>query len=361
MDGNSIATESPDTLARMIERGDIPSLLELLSMCTALLPLFDELHGTGRAMRVLRPEFLERDAGGSAFRVLAVFADTAEAPSYASDLWRAPEQTRGPGDRRSDVWRMGAMLYVALARGGQKTLPRLPDLLDALRTDCAAPLKAYRSDLPTAVVEKLRGALHTNADRRPPTMHAFLKELNAVAQTPARFERTDTLVGFRLPPEILALQSPPPSPAPTPAPSIRADEEMEASPPPPSEHEILHDEPPPAPKRLGVGGILARGVFALGVLTAMAALGLATLRARPPEASAPPPEVTRVAPPPVTTATQAILPAPAPEPPVAAPTRRQRSGRRSPRSLAARTSAPSRPLQSAATRGVSGRPARPLR
>ncbi len=92
---------------------------------------------------------------------------TKEGAIFGTPSYMSPEQAQGkPGDARSDVFSIGAVLYEMLS--GQRAFPGRDhaSALTALMRDDPPPLTKFRSDVPAELDRVIRRCLRKDANRR---------------------------------------------------------------------------------------------------------------------------------------------------------------------------------------------------
>ncbi|MCS6851211.1 MAG: protein kinase [Gemmataceae bacterium] len=203
------------TLDRLVEQGGPMSVEEACSWVWQIALGLDHAHRYGLLHRDLKPANLLWPAAGSAaegvvkIRNLGLTllqplprgqAQVAEADRFAlspdSADYVAPERVHGdPGDIRSDLYSLGAVLYLMLA--GHPPFPggNPADKVRRHLTEVPLPLELTRADIPDPIAELTRKLLAKNPEERPATPYDV-----ATIVGPLRRAAVQTAIKAELPP-----------------------------------------------------------------------------------------------------------------------------------------------------------------
>jgi len=160
-------------LSRRIERGPLPPR-EAVRIALEVARGLAHAHVRGVVHRDLKPANVFLCADGHVKILdfgLAHLVNRSESVAGGTPGWMAPEQFRGaPGDERSDVWALGAMMSRMLAGGGaapgRVAVPEAPDL-EALVEAMLSSDPAGRPRDASRVVEALEPVARRLADAAP--------------------------------------------------------------------------------------------------------------------------------------------------------------------------------------------------
>jgi eukaryotic-like serine/threonine-protein kinase len=162
-----------ETLAQRLRRGPLSSR-DCADLAAQVAAALAAAHARGLHHRRLEPESILLSDGGWA-KVLDLGLAAVAGPPAAADgsPWRAPEQRGGaPGDARSDVWAVGAVLHAMLT--GLPPGPQGP-----------GPLPAADGETSREIARILARALAPLPEGRPADMEELLLELQVLAGTGA--------------------------------------------------------------------------------------------------------------------------------------------------------------------------------
>jgi eukaryotic-like serine/threonine-protein kinase len=174
---------------------------EVLRIADQLLDVLVAAHAEGIVHRDLKPDnvFLHRDGrvkvldfGIARLREPASVKATATGTSMGTPAYMPPEQARGlweEVDARSDLWAVGATMFVALTGRDVHRARTINELLLAAMTKKAPPLSEIAPHLPPEVCAVVDRALAFDRDERFPDARAMQAAVRAALATlPARAE-----------------------------------------------------------------------------------------------------------------------------------------------------------------------------
>ncbi len=166
---------------------------------------------------------------------------------YLRDLvYAPPERLRGNpnGDNRSDLYSLGASLYLLLAGRPPFEGKELPQVVGKIVHDDPAPLKAYQPTMPALFEEIVLKLMAKVPEKRYQTAAALLLDLDRLARSKAitiNVEAPEPEAVPAPPPPVAAAPPPPARPQPVPVPAAAP-----APPPPPPAPPPPPPVPPPA-------------------------------------------------------------------------------------------------------------------
>lgn len=111
-------------------------------------------------------------------------------------MYMAPEQTRGSGDQRIDIYSLGVILYQCLS--GQRPFSGQSDLevLASILTTTPPPLSELVEGLPAVLAEVVARAMASDPANRPGTMQALADELRACGESAVEDAPERTTVAY---------------------------------------------------------------------------------------------------------------------------------------------------------------------
>jgi serine/threonine-protein kinase len=203
---------------RVIRLGGVLPLEEVLALTEEVLDVLAVAHDAGIVHRDIKPEnlFLTTsgqlkilDFGIARARELATSGHTTMGSFMGTPSFMAPEQARGRWnevDGRSDVWSVGATMYLLLTGRPVHEAETINEQLIMAATAEAPSLEKYRPDLPIEIVELIGRALMRNPAERWRSARAMQEALRACARAFPLHEpmRAPSERAMRWP-EILAL------------------------------------------------------------------------------------------------------------------------------------------------------------
>jgi serine/threonine-protein kinase len=216
-----------ESLDRRAHRGPPLSVRELLRICGEVSLGLEAVHQAGVIHRDLKPDniMLVREADGIIPKLVDFGISRPEVEridgkkrlthpgAFMGTPWyMSPEQARrAEGDRRSDIYSMGVIIYEALVGQAPFDHPELPALLEAVKAGGAAPLVSRRPELGvelSAIVE--RAMALDPAARFDTAAELAARLLEASAQLPATLMCPDPPVVSRTDTEFIDRPSPSP-------------------------------------------------------------------------------------------------------------------------------------------------------
>ncbi|MEC7523563.1 MAG: serine/threonine-protein kinase [Myxococcota bacterium] len=195
----------PYLVLELLDGQDLAARLEAQGPMTpgallaVALPVMDALaaaHERGVVHRDLKPEnlFLAHDARGRVVPKVLDFGiakllegenavHTVTGGVLGTPHFMSPEQAMGgPAlGAQSDVWSMGAVMYVALTGQHPFEAETLPGLVTKVCTEDPTPIASLRPDVPAPIADAVHRALQRDLDARWPSMEAFGAGLVAAA------------------------------------------------------------------------------------------------------------------------------------------------------------------------------------
>ena len=177
-----------EDLAALLDRQGPLAPQTLLGIALPVMDALAAAHDRGIVHRDLKPEniFVSRDARGRRVPKVLDFgiAKLLEGESAVHTVtggvlgtphFMSPEQAMGGPTlgTQSDVWSMGAVLYVALTGRHPFEADTLPGLVMKVCTEDPPPLEGLRPDLPAPIARAVHRALQRELDARWPSMEAF--------------------------------------------------------------------------------------------------------------------------------------------------------------------------------------------
>ncbi len=139
------------TLAERLEQGPLP-LVEALPIAHQLAEALEFAHEHGIVHNDFKPSNVKLRPDGTVkvldFGLATVMRETvvnggdrmqasqSHVPMFGTSVYASPERLKGLGDKRSDIWAFGAVLYEMLA--GHPAFPRKVDAVPLADVDCSA-------------------------------------------------------------------------------------------------------------------------------------------------------------------------------------------------------------------------------
>jgi len=182
-------------LSHRMRDGRPMPLSEALPIAIDIAAGLEAVHAAGVHHRDIKPEniFLHRDEEMDELVPklldfgLAGFASSDETDAentVGTPGYMPPEQAYGLRhiDHRADIYALGVTLYEMLAAALPHDGETNQELIDAVVSVDARPLKAHRGDLPDAVTEAIMRTLDRDKQRRPRDARELRRELRALLE-----------------------------------------------------------------------------------------------------------------------------------------------------------------------------------
>jgi serine/threonine-protein kinase len=193
------------SLADRLQREPPLSVGDLLSIMDGVLCGLTAVHDAGLVHRDVKPDniFLTSDASGAQVVKLLDFglsrtasdkenSITQEGSIVGTPTYMAPEQARGRAqlDGRTDLYSLGVVLYEALTGELPFLADNAADMIAAVLTEEAAPLRLVRPELGAALSAIVQRAMERNLGKRFSTARELASALAEVAAAEPELART---------------------------------------------------------------------------------------------------------------------------------------------------------------------------
>ena len=180
VDGNSVEEE--------LSRGRRFDWREATTMAIEVCQALRHAHDRGIIHRDLKPGNLLLTQDGhvklSDFGIARLFGDmrkTQAGSVLGTAEFMAPEQADGrPVDPRTDLYSLGGVLYVLLARRPLFAAKSLVEMLDKQRFEAPEPLRRHAADCPEELEQIVMQLLEKSPEKRPPNALLLGRRLMAM-------------------------------------------------------------------------------------------------------------------------------------------------------------------------------------
>ncbi len=205
-----------DSLEDELARGRRFSPVEVVHLGIQVCQALRHAHDRGIVHRDLKPGNLLLTGAGQVkladFGIARLFNNTRRTQAgsiLGTAEFMAPEQAEGkPVDPRSDLYSLGAVFYLLLARRPMFRAQSLLEMLDKQRHAVPEPLSRLAPDCPAELAQLVMQLVEKRPEKRPANAMVVSRRLGAIAQSlPALAE---TRVDGEQPPEAPRHEAPPP-------------------------------------------------------------------------------------------------------------------------------------------------------